>query len=153
MNVDSYWGKISKMILRCSITRKCVKATLRVSTNPLSQASHTSKRALIFNYALGALSSGATNQCASGKQASSYKIKNVLHGSSYLSNSQKHSNFQFSNDKLTKLKIQWSSFFKGLRVFNSHSSSNLPSWREEACVVLIPLMNFIWALQVLQFSS
>lgn len=86
------------MILRCSITRKCVKATLRVSTNPLSQALHTSKGDLIFNYAVGAVSSGPTNQCAAGKQASSYKIKNVLYGSSYLSNGQKHSNFQFSND-------------------------------------------------------
>jgi len=86
------------MILQCSITRKCVKATLGVSSNPLSQTLHTSRRDLIFNYALGAVSSGPTNQCAAGKQASSYKIKNVLYGSSYLSNSQKHSNFQFCND-------------------------------------------------------
>lgn len=110
------------MILQCSITRKRVKATLSVSTNPLRQTLHTSRRDLIFNYALGAVSSGPTNQCT-GKQASSYKIKNVLYGSSYLSNTLKHSDFQFSNDQLTKLKIQGSSFFKGLRVFNSHSSS------------------------------
>lgn len=111
------------MILQCSITRKCVKATLSVPSNPLSQALHISKKDLIFNYALGAISSGPTNQCTAGKQASSYKIKNVLYGSSYLSNSQKSCNFQFSNDQLTKLKIQRSSFFKGLRVLNSHSSS------------------------------
>lgn len=110
------------MVLQYSITRKCVKATVSVSTNPLRQILHTSRRDLIFNYALGAVSSGPTNQCA-GKQASSYKIKNVLYGSSYLSNTQKHSDFQFSHDQLTKLKIQGSSFFKGLRVFNSHSNS------------------------------
>lgn len=110
------------MVLQCLITRKCVKDTLSVSTNPLRQILHISRRDLIFNYALGAVSSGPTNQCA-GKQASSYKIKNVLYGSSYLSNTQKHSDFQYSNDQLTKLKIQGSSFFKGLRVFNSHSSS------------------------------
>lgn len=97
MNVDFYLIKIILMILQCSITRKRVKATLSVSTNPLRQTLHTSRRDLIFNYALGAISSGPTNQCA-GKQASSYKIKNVLYGSSYLSNTQKHSDFQFSND-------------------------------------------------------
>lgn len=97
MNVDFYLIKIILMILQCSITRKRVKATLSVSTNPLRQTLHTSRRDLIFNYALGAISSGPTNQCA-GKQASSYKIKNVLYGSSYLSNTQKQSDFQFSND-------------------------------------------------------
>lgn len=59
------------MILQCSISRKCVKATPSVSTNPLSQTLHTSGRDLIFNYALGVVSSGPTNQCAAGKQASS----------------------------------------------------------------------------------
>lgn len=85
------------MILQWSITRKRVKATLSVSANPLRQTLHISRRDLIFNYALGAVSSGPTNQCT-GKRASSYKIKNVLYGSSYLSNTLKHSDFQFSND-------------------------------------------------------
>lgn len=62
---------MSLMILQCSISRKCVKATPSVCTNPLSQTLHTSGRDLIFNYALGVVSSGPTNQCAAGKQASS----------------------------------------------------------------------------------
>lgn len=107
------------MTLQRSVTRNCGTATFTVAGNPLRQTLRTSKRGLIFNYPRGAQSSGPTNQRVARKPASSCKIQYTVcsllpHGS------QRDSDFYFSNDQLTELKIQRPSIFNSMRGLPFH---------------------------------